>query len=196
GIRDYGPLFGIGDGKLAAHDFRFNNWGGKYGDFGRDDRAAEQILRHENIPFTRHEFILEGGSLDVSGDGVLLTTEQCLLNQGRNALLTREQIEAKLRETLGVERIVWLPGGIEGDDTDGHIDDVARFIANDVIAAVSPPAGHPDHAMMKRNLDLLRELPGVEILPLPAPEPLWFDDPVEGRRMLPASYANFLISNG
>src|SRR5690606_13692563 len=92
-IRDYGPLFVIGDGKLAAHDVRVNNWGGKYGDFGRDDRAAEQILRHENIPFPRHEFILEGGSLDVSGDGVLLTTEQCLLNQGRNALLTREQIE-------------------------------------------------------------------------------------------------------
>lgn len=192
-IRDYGPIFVIGDGKLAAHDFRFNNWGAKYGDFTQDDRAAEQILKHENIPFTRHEFILEGGSLEVSGDGVLLTTEQCLLNQHRNAALTKQQIEAKLIETLGVGRIVWLPGGIEGDDTDGHIDDVARFVADGVVAIVTPGEDHPDHAMMQRNRDALRDF---ELLPMPAPQPVWFDDPNEGRRMLPCSYVNFLISNG
>jgi len=195
-IRDYGPIFIIGDGRLAAHDFRFNNWGGKYGDFSNDDAAAQKILEHENIPYTRHDFILEGGSLEVAGDGTLLTTEQCLLNPHRNAKLTKKQIEAKLIETLGVERIVWLPGGIAGDDTDGHIDDVARFIADGVVAVVSPNENHPDHAMMRRNHDALRGLPGVDVLPIPAPPPLWFDDPAEGRRMLPCSYVNFLISNG
>ncbi len=181
---------------MHAHDFRFNNWGGKYGPCPNDDAAASKIIAHLGIAFTHHDdFILEGGSIDVAGDGTLLTTEQCLLNPKRNAHLSRGQIEEKLAETLGICRIVWLPGGIEGDDTDGHIDDVARFLADGLTVCVSPPPGHPDHDIMQRNMAALRAAK-LEVIELPAPQPVWFDDPNEGRRMLPCSHANFLMSNG
>ncbi len=206
-IRDYGPVFMVGpNGELACHDFAFNGWGGKYDEsYAADDVIPRRIAAMLDIPLWRHDFVLEGGSIDVNGRGVLLTTEACLVNAGRNRALDRAGVEAVLRDTLAVERIVWLPGGIAGDDTDGHVDDVARFIAPGMIAAVRAPQGHADHEAMDRNWRTLRESRdvdgnGFELVELPAPGPIAYDYPADhfaggGRQPCPASYANFLMVN-
>jgi agmatine deiminase len=220
-IRDFGPLFVVRDkpddsgtgtlpGSLpgalpgvlpgvACHDFHFNTWGGKYEVRDLDDVVPQHIARELGLPIWVHDFVLEGGSIDVNGRGTVLTTEQCLLNPNRNPGLTRDMIEAKLHETLGTRHVIWLPGGIEGDDTDGHIDDVARFISPDTVAVVSADKGHPDHDMTRANLRTLREAVdqagrALNIVELPVPEPIHYDYP-DGRAPVPASYANFLIAN-
>jgi agmatine deiminase len=206
-IRDYGPIFVVNDkGGLACHDFIFNCWGGKYDEHDLDNVIPQHIARQLNIPIWVHDVVMEGGGLDVNGRGTLLTTEQCLLNENRNPHLTRQQIEQVLADALNVRQFIWLPGGIEGDDTDGHIDDVARFIAPDTVAAVRPPAGHPDHHVLEQNWQILarsRDQDGnlLNLVELPAPDPIYFDYPADeysdgGRRQIPASYANFLIANG
>jgi len=201
-IRDYGPVFVVreGDPTLACHDFHFNTWGGKYEVRDLDDVVPQHIARSLSLPVWVHDFVLEGGSIDVNGRGTVMTTEQCLLSPNRNPGLSREQIEAKLRETLGTTHVIWLPGGITGDDTDGHIDDVARFIAPGMVAAISAGPGHPDHAMTQANLAVLRQAVdqagrALEVVELPVPEPMDYDYPGDGRRPVPASYANFLIAN-
>jgi agmatine deiminase len=163
------------------------------------------IAKELNIPIWSHDLILEGGSIEVNGAGTVMTTEQCLLNQNRNANLSRGQIESALHDALGTRHILWLPGGIEGDDTDGHIDDVARFIGPDTVAAEYAPPGHPDHAVLDRNwraLEQARDQDGrpLRVLALPAPPPMAYDYPPRGddpggREPLPASYANFLMLN-
>jgi agmatine deiminase len=140
--------------------------------------------------------ILEGGSIDVNGAGALLTTEQCLLNPNRNPSLSRSDIEARLREMLGVEQIVWLGDGIEGDDTDGHVDDLTRFVAEDtVVTVVEENPRDVNHAPLAANLDRLRGVRlgdgrPLRVFELPMPAPVWH----EGQR-LPASYANFYVAN-
>jgi len=210
-IRDYGPIFVVRDKEhhegvappappgLACHDFHFNTWGGKYESHDKDDVAPQHIAQKLGLPIWVHDFVLEGGSIDVNGQGTVMTTEQCLLNPNRNPGQSRAQIEAKLHETLGTRHVIWLPGGIRGDDTDGHIDDVARFLSADTVAAVSAPPGHPDHEMSQTNLLALRgavdqDGEPLHAVELPAPEPIYYDYP-EGRAPLPASYANFLFAN-
>ncbi|MEX0745592.1 MAG: agmatine deiminase family protein [Phycisphaeraceae bacterium] len=213
-IRDYGPIFVVRDAPpatpaappLAAHDFHFNGWGGKYEDRDLDDVVPQHIARALNLPLWVHDLVLEGGSIDVNGRGAVLTTEQCLLNANRNPQLTRVQIEAALHETLGTRHVIWLPGGIEGDDTDGHIDDVARFVTADTVVASRAPHEHPDYEMLERNWQALgraRDQDGqpLALIELPVPEPIVFDYPADrfgpgGRAPVPASHANFLITNG
>src|SRR5690606_903135 len=141
-IRDFGPIFvkrdsqsppiamgGLSDPEnlppLICHDFHFNGWGGKYETRDLDDAVPQHIAEHLKIPVWTNPLVLEGGSIDVNGAGTVMTTEQCLLNPNRNPHLTKAQIEHELCKTLGVRHVIWLPGGIIGDDTDGHIDDIA-----------------------------------------------------------------------
>jgi agmatine deiminase len=210
-IRDFGPVFvlrcGEGDAPpLACHDFVFNGWGGKYEDRSLDDVVPQHIARELGVPLFEHSLVLEGGSIEVNGVGTVMTTEQCLLNPNRNPHLSRNQIERDVHEALGTRHTIWLPGGIVGDDTDGHIDDIARFVAVDHVVATRAPAGHPDHDVLERNweaLQLARDQDGrpLQLTPLPAPDPVMYDFPPDrfgpgGVNPVPASYANFLIANG
>ncbi len=199
-IRDFGPIFVVKEGSLACHDFHFNTWGGKYEVRDKDDVAPQHIAKALDVPIWVHDFVLEGGSIDVNGRGTVMTTEQCLLNPNRNPGMSRGQIESQLHSALGTRHVIWLPGGIEGDDTDGHIDDVARFISPNMVAVVSAPKGHPDHGMTQKNITALREAMDqdsrpLRVVELPVPEPIHYDYP-DGRGPVPASYANFLIVNG
>jgi len=210
-IRDFGPLFVVNekdkDRPLAAHDFHFNSWGAKYGDVRRDDDVVPQHLASKlGLPLWVHDFVLEGGSIDVNGKGTVLTTQQCLYNSNRNPWAPPDVIEQTLHDALGTRHIIWLPGGIAGDDTDGHIDDVARFVSPDCVAIVVAPEGHEDHATMQRNLEALKQAKdqdgnALHIVGLPAPEPILYDFPAlpsvdrPGPAPVPASYANFLIAN-
>ena len=200
-IRDYGPTFLLhrGTGKKAAVKWNFNAWGGKYDDIMYDDVAGEDVTRSTGLRTFRPGIVMEGGSIDVNGAGIVLTTEQCLLNENRNPHLDRQGIEGYLREYLGIDDVVWLISGIEGDDTDGHVDDFARFISQDtVVCAFSPRGGGTNPEVLRTNLEVLRNYRDrddrplkVLTLPMPAPIPLAEED-----RMLPASYANFYIGNG
>ena len=205
-VRDYGPVFVVDDeGGLGCHDFSFNCWGGKYGPWDDDDVVPQHVAMQVGAKLWVHDFVLEGGSVDVNGVGTVLTTEQCLLHPSRNPLMSREQIEAVLRETLAVRHVIWLPGGIEGDDTDGHIDTVARFVNPHTVVAARAPEGHPDHVGLERNwlaLSGARNQDGraLELIELPVPQPMRYHFPADewglgGHKVLPASYANFLISN-
>ncbi|MBI1369075.1 MAG: agmatine deiminase family protein [Planctomycetes bacterium] len=206
-IRDYGPLFVVNaSGGLAAHDFVFNGWGGKYNnEYADDDIAPQRIAPLLNIPLFKHTMVLEGGSIDVNGRGTVMTTAQCLLNKNRNPHMTRREIEAELHAALGTRHTIWLPGGIVGDDTDGHIDDIARFVDPVTILASRAPEGHDDYAMLAENFDALlqaRDQDGdkLNIIALPVPDPIMYDFPPDrfgpgGVNPVPASYANFLIVN-
>ncbi len=209
-IRDYGPLFVVDRrGQLACHDFIFNCWGNKYDAFEHDDVVPRRIARQLGVPVWVHDMVLEGGAIDVNGHGTVMTTRQCLLNPNRNPTMTQPQIEQALHDALGTRHVIWLPGGIAGDDTDGHIDDVARFIAPERVAAVCPSFNaveDEDHHILSRNYDALKQARDqdgrrLELVDLPTPQPLYYDYPPDpytsgGRRRLPASYANFLIANG
>lgn len=194
-VRDYGPLT-TNKGLL---DFRFTGWGGKY-PHDKDDGIASQLHRQGIFGVTqlhRFEDILEGGGLDTDGMGSLLTTEHCLLNENRGGI-SREEMERKLEADLGVERVLWLThGALEGDDTDSHVDMLARFCDAETIAYTAcdePGYSYYDELRaMERELQVFRarEDKPYTLVPLPWPEPKYDD----GQR-LPASYANFLIING
>lgn len=205
-IRDFGPLFvQHPEQGLACHDFRFNGWGDKYEDRTLDDAVTAHLASHLGVPCRRHDEVLEGGSIDVNGTGTVMTTASCLLNPNRNPDRDRAALETMLHAALGTRHTIWLPGGIAGDDTDGHIDDVARFTAPTTVAAVRASAGHPDHAALEANWAALGEArtdtgARLERVALPSPEPILYDYPPDrfghgGRHPVPASYANFLISN-
>ena len=129
-MRDYGPTFvtRTSENPRAANDWIFNGWGGKYKSYEQDERVAKEVTALLEVPVFTHPVVLEGGSIEVNGSGTCLTTEQCLLNPNRNPHLRRDEIDNFLCETLGVNHIVWLGEGIVGDDTDGHIDDISRFV--------------------------------------------------------------------
>jgi agmatine deiminase len=186
--RDFAPLFlNNAQGEIAGAKFRFNGWA-KYENHLLDDAAGRAIPGIRWQP----DLVLEGGSIDVNGAGLLLTTEECLLSpiQARNPNLSREQLESQFRDYLGVEKVLWLNRGIAGDDTHGHVDDLARFTSPDsiVIVAEDDPAD-PNHEPLLDNWQRVRSMP-LPARKLPMPAPLWFD----GVR-LPASYANFYIAN-
>ncbi|MBA3963372.1 MAG: agmatine deiminase family protein [Chthoniobacterales bacterium] len=195
--RDHGPIFltRSEEPRLAIVDWDYNAWGGKYPPCDLDDVVPTRIAAELEVPVFYPRMILEGGSIEVNGAGALLTTEGCLLNPNRNPQLTREQIEQRLRDYLGVREILWLGDGIEGDDTDGHIDDLTRFVdERTVVTVVEPDEADANHAPLQANLERLRSLTiagkPLEILELPMPRRIVR----EGMR-LPASYANFYLAN-
>lgn len=199
--RDHGPIFvtprpdaPAGTPPLAMLDWDFNAWGGKFAS-SLDDRVPRAMNAQFRVPRISPGLVMEGGSLEVNGAGDLLTTEAVLLNTNRNPQFSREDIEASLRLHLGVERLHWLGAGLEGDDTDGHIDDIARFVADDTLVVVQPPVDHADYAAMADNLARLQAMRGAggqawRVIGLPSPEPIAF-----AGEHLPASYANFYIAN-
>lgn len=190
--RDYGPIFVRNRrGQVAITNWRFSGWA-KYDNWKKDDAVTAQITRRFKMRAWRPGLVLEGGSIDVNGRGLLLTTEECLLSpvQARNPGLGRREIERALRNYLGVRRVIWLRNGIAGDDTHGHIDDLARFVGPDtVVIAAEEDKSDLNYEPLRENLRLLRAEP-VRVAKLPMPRPLIF----AGQR-LPASYANFYIAN-
>ncbi len=195
--RDHGPIFVRDqDGNLVITDWIFNSWGGKYPPWDQDDAVPQQIAKIFKLPIVQPGIVLEGGSIDVNGKGTLLTTEQCLLNQNRNSHLSRTQIEDLLRQYLGATNVLWLKEGIIGDDTDGHVDDIARFVnSNTVVCVMEENEADENYEILKRNyedLKTMRDQDGslLKIVPIPMPDPVVY----EGNR-LPASYANFYIAN-
>ena len=197
--RDHGPIFVKRDKspQLAVLNFGFNAWGYKLSPFDEDNAVPPAIAKALGLPvFNFEHFILEGGSIDTNGQGTLLTTESCLLNPNRNPALDRTAIEKKLRDKLGVKKILWLGDGIEGDDTDGHVDDITRFIGpSTVVTAVEEDEHDPNFEPLQRNLDRLHTMrladgEPLHVLTLPMPTRIMR----EGQR-LPASYANFDIAN-
>jgi agmatine deiminase len=198
--RDHGAIFLVrehgGRRELAATDWDYNAWGGKYPPFDRDVEIPRKMAEALGVPRFVGGMVLEGGSIDVNGAGVLLTTEQCLLNANRNPHLSRAQIEARLRDYLGVHTIWWLGDGIVGDDTDGHIDDLTRFVAEDtVVTVIEDDPADANYPMLRDNLERLRSLRmpdgrPLRIVTLPMPEPVVYED-----QRLPASYANFYVGN-
>jgi agmatine deiminase len=195
--RDHGPIFLTRnrDPKLAVVDWDYNAWGNKYPPFNHDEVVPTRVAEILRIPVFYPHMILEGGSIDVNGADALLTTESCLLNKNRNPNLSRDQIEERLRDYLGVRDIFWLGDGIAGDDTDGHIDDLARFVsAQTVVAVVEEDRDDENYEPLQRNLTRLRQMKigkdKIEIVTLPMPKKIVR----EGVR-LPASYANFYIAN-
>ena len=198
-MRDYGPTFVTRnsiDQPLACNDWVFNGWGGKYRAYEEDDRVARAIVRLLNIPVFAHEIVLEGGSIEVNGAGACLTTEQCLLNHNRNPHLSREQIEERLKDSLGVNHVIWLGEGIAGDDTDGHIDDIARFVGpTTVVCAVESDPKDDNYVFLQDNLERLQSATDqngkkLSVVTLPCPAPVY-----DEAARLPASYANFYIAN-
>jgi agmatine deiminase len=195
--RDHGPIFLTRDAepKLGIVDWDYNAWGGKYPPCNLDEVVPTRIAQILDRPVFYPRMILEGGSIEVNGAGSLLTTESCLLNQNRNPNLGRVEIERRLRDYLGVQEILWLSDGIEGDDTDGHIDDLARFVSeNTVVTVVEKSREDKNYEPLQKNLARLREMRignrKIDIITLPMPKKIVR----EGQR-LPASYANFYIAN-
>jgi agmatine deiminase len=195
--RDHGPIFLTRDldPKLAIVDWDYNAWGNKYPPFDLDEIVPTRIAEMLKLPVFYPGMILEGGSIDVNGAGALLTTESCLLNRNRNPHLSRGEIEQRLRDYLNVREIFWLGDGIAGDDTDGHIDDLARFVSeHTVVTVVEEDRGDENYKPLQENLTRLREMTinnrKIDIISLPMPRKIVR----EGLR-LPASYANFYIAN-
>lgn len=198
--RDHGPIFVVrehaGRRDRAIVDWGYNAWGGKYPPFDLDDAVPQHVAKLRGLPLYSPGIVMEGGSLDVNGEGALLTTEACLLNPNRTPSLTRTEIETHLRDFLGVTQILWLGDGIVGDDTDGHVDDLARFLSPTTVATIveADPADE-NYAALQDNLERLRSFRladgrPLRIVELPTPGVL----EREGQR-LPASYANFYIAN-
>jgi agmatine deiminase len=197
--RDHGPIFvkHRRTGEVALTDWRYNAWGDKYPPYDLDNKVPPLVGRKLKLRRFENDMVLEGGSIDVNGRGLLLTSEQCLLHKNRNPQLTRSEIERNLRDFLGVKKILWVGDGIVGDDTDGHIDDITRFYKPDgFITAIEPNSRDPNHQILEENLERLRgfRTPAggkFDLVKLPMPRPFAF----QGQRV-PASYANFLVLNG
>jgi agmatine deiminase len=212
-LRDSGPIF-VKDsrGARAATNWKFNAWA-KYDNWRHDDQVPHHVAKLYRIPEIKpeiqlsnsktHRLVLEGGSIDTNGAGILITTEECLLSdvQQRNPGVSREQLEQAFHNYLGIVQTLWLNRGCAGDDTHGHVDDVTRFVAeNTILTAVEPNTTDENHLPLAENLDRIRSARNAhgpnkgkpfKIVELPMPSPVVF----EGQR-LPASYANFYIANG
>jgi agmatine deiminase len=199
-VRDHGPIFiqrQEGDATAEAIvDWKFNAWGDKYPPYDLDDVIPTRIGEELGLPVFHPGIVMEGGSIDVNGLGTLLTTEACLLNRNRNPELTRAEIERYLCAYLGVSHILWLGEGIVGDDTDGHVDDLTRFVdPRTVVTAIEDDPADENYEPLQRNLERLNRMTDqngrpLRVVTLPMPRPMWHD----GQR-LPASYANFYVAN-
>lgn len=193
-LRDTGPIFGAGSARAAA--FRFNGWGGKY-DLPHDDEVADQIGRAAGVALDRHDVVLEGGALDHDGAGTVLTTRQCLLNPNRNGDWTEAKAEAALAQALGARKVLWLGDGLLNDHTDGHVDNLARFVAPGVVACPIAWGENDPNAevydAVARDLLAMTDAEGRAIRVLRIPSPGRIEDEDE---VIPASHMNFLIANG
>ncbi len=198
--RDHGPIFLVRDRagrhERAVVDWGYNAWGDKYPPYDLDDAVPQHVAKLRNLPLFSPGIVMEGGSVDVNGLGTLLTTESCLLNPNRNPQLDQAQITQYLRNYFGVRQIIWLGDGIAGDDTDGHVDDLARFInVNTIVTVSEDDIDDVNYAALQENLRrlrLARDQHGqlFKVVKLPMPRRIEF----QGQR-LPASYANFYIAN-
>ena len=196
--RDHGPIFLTREAapQLAVVDWDYNAWGWKYPPFDDDDVIPTRIAGELGLPVYAPHMVLEGGSIDVNGTGTLLTTTSCLLNPNRNPDLTKAEIEQKLKDFICVKNVLWLGDGIAGDDTDGHIDDLTRFVSRSTVVTVVEEDEHDqNYEALQENFAALRQMTAengapLEILKLPMPRKIMRD----GQR-LPASYANFYIAN-
>jgi len=195
-IRDYGPNFIVQDnGKVAVNDWDFDSWGRKY-KWELDDLAGTLIAEESKLYHFKPKIVLEGGAIDVNGLGTCMTTESCILNPNRNGSISRREMEKFFRDYLGVSKILWLNGAVEGDDTDGHIDNLARFVnPSTIVCAVEEDEFDSNYSLLKNNYDRLKNTTDqndhpLEIVSIPMP------GYVGSRKdRLPASYANFYIAN-
>lgn len=189
-MRDCSPLFVRDDkNELVATNWRFNAWGSKFPDLLPDAALPEKIAKWLELPIRKADLVLEGGAIEVNGEGVCLTTEQCLLNPNRNPGKSHEDIEKYLQDFLGIEKTIWLKEGIAGDHTDGHIDEVARFVGkNKVVSSYEDNENDPNYEILKSAYEELAK--HFEVIKLPMPH-MQYDD---GSRS-PVSYTNFYIGN-
>ncbi|MBQ9835929.1 MAG: agmatine deiminase family protein [Akkermansia sp.] len=199
--RDHGPIFvQLPDGTMQVADWTFNAWGGKFSPWDADNAIPQRIADTLCTPRLSSPMILEGGAIEGNGQGLLLTTEAVLLNPNRNPGMSKADIEAELHRMLGTRSVFWLGQGIEGDDTDGHIDDMVRFVNAEAVVSITEADVHsPHYRELAENNERLQDLrtpdgSRVEMVPLPMPKPLVAKD--WRLEQLPASYANFLICNG
>lgn len=188
-LRDTGPIIvGIGAGRSAA-TFRFNGWGGKY-ELEGDDGIGEALAADAGLKPARHDWVLEGGAIDVDGTGLVVTTEQCLLNPNRNPGMSRDEVEARLRGDLGAERLLWLGEGLANDHTDGHVDNLARFVGPGRIAIPEAVGANDPNAAVFADARARAEAFGLDVVSLPSPGLIERDGEI-----VPASYMNFYIGN-
>jgi agmatine deiminase len=187
-LRDTGPIVVKGPAGKSALSFRFNGWGGKY-DLPGDDTIGRRLGESARLHVRSADWILEGGAIDVDGTGLAVTTEECLLNPNRNSFLSRGDVEAKLRADLGIDRLLWLASGLMNDHTDGHVDNLARFVGTARIAIPEPAAGDPNEAVYRDAAIRARRF-GIEVVAMPSPGLVR-----RGEEIIPASYMNFYIGN-
>ncbi len=187
-LRDTGPLFMQSPVGAAAAGFRFNGWGGKY-DLPGDAGVAAFVAAAAGVPLARHGWVLEGGAIDVDGSGLAVTTEQCLLNPNRNPKMDRAEVESHLRRDIGLDRVLWLGEGLLNDHTDGHVDNLARFVAPGVLALPVPAGDDPNRDALEDAHERAREF-GVDIVGIPSPGRV-----VRDGEIIPASHMNFYIAN-
>lgn len=197
-IRDNGPTFVFGgDGSLAGVNWRFNAWGGKYSPWDLDDALAPSVLAHLDVKCINAPLVMEGGSFHTDGEGSLLTTEECLLNPNRNPSLNRTEIEKQLSDYLGISRVIWLKSGLDGDETDGHVDNIACFAApGRVILQSCKDTKDPNFRVTQAALEVLRKTAdakgrALEIIEIPQPPRR-----MEASSRLTLSYLNFYFVNG
>lgn len=197
-LRDNGPTFVANEaGELAGVNWKFNAWGGKYAPWDLDDQVAPQIIAHTGVKRFDAPLVMEGGSIHTDGEGTMLTTEECLLNTNRNPELSREQIEEHVKNYLNIRQVIWLKNGLSGDETDGHVDNIACFAApGKVIIQVCDDPEDDNYAITQENLEILRHAVdakgrALEIIPIQQPPIRHY----EGQR-LTLSYLNFYFVNG
>ncbi|WP_343669928.1 agmatine deiminase family protein [Chitinophaga sp.] len=197
--RDHGPAFLINPAaaeKKVIVDWGYNAWGGKYPPFDKDDVIPSLIANHYKLPVFYPGIVMEGGSVEFNGAGTVLTSTCCLLNENRNPHLTQAQLETYLQDYYGVDQVLWVAEGIIGDDTDGHIDDTVRFVNEDtVLTVVESNKQDENYDLLQQNLQQLQQMrllngKQLNVIELPMPDAVVFED-----QRLPASYANFYISN-
>ncbi|KJS46412.1 agmatine deiminase family protein [Desulfosporosinus sp. BICA1-9] len=199
-LRDNGPTFIVNDtGDVAGVNWKFNAWGGKYAPWDLDDQVATELLKHIELKRFDAPLVMEGGSLHVDGEGTLLTTQECLLNPNRNPAMTREQIEAELKNFLNIQKVVWLKNGLDGDETDGHVDNIACFVApGKILIQICDDPEDENYVITQENIRILKSETDAlgrkfEIIPILQPPSLI--DAETGKR-LTLSYLNFYFVNG
>lgn len=193
-LRDSGAMFvRREDGLVGMVDWEFNGWGEKYA-AAQDNQMPSYMAQYLGGYLFKPGIVMEGGSLEVNGKGVCITTRQCLLSPKRNPQLNEEDLEGYLSRYLGIDNVVWLGNGLEGDHTDGHIDTITRFVSkSNIVTAICEDESDPNYRTLQDNLEILQSLGAFNIIPLPLPQkPLYLSD---GDR-LPPTYANFYIANG